>query len=156
MKRQPKTAKILPQEAQKTCTVSTSGASTVQCWAHTKQGIRCQIMVHSREGEPVPIPYCDRHLKYGDGALKVVNHPFAGKALVARYVYLQFLHTLFIFHYHLFPYVWILYKLDIDLIYQPSIEWPIGDIVVDVLHAPKKIERYHTTHQINYLDEIKI
>lgn len=41
-------------------------------------------MIKSREGEPVPIPYCDAHLESGDGALKVVNHPFAGKALVAR------------------------------------------------------------------------
>jgi len=43
-------------------------------------------MVKSREGEPVPIPYCDLHLKSGDGALKVVRHPFAGKCLVARSV----------------------------------------------------------------------
>lgn len=41
-------------------------------------------MVSSREGEPVPIPYCDVHLKSGDGALKVVRHPIAGKCLVAR------------------------------------------------------------------------
>jgi hypothetical protein len=77
------TPPILPQEAQRTCTLSDAPIS-IQCWAHTKQGVRCQSIVSSREGEPVPIPYCDRHLKYGDGALKVVNHPFAGKALVAR------------------------------------------------------------------------
>ena len=59
-------------------------ADSVQCWAHSKTGTRCSRMVKSREGEPVPIPYCDAHLDSGDGALKVVNHPFAGKALVAR------------------------------------------------------------------------
>ena len=57
---------------------------SVQCWAHSKTGMRCTRMVKSREGEPVPIPYCDAHLDSGDGALKVVDHPFAGKALVAR------------------------------------------------------------------------
>jgi hypothetical protein len=43
------------------------------------------LMVHSREGEPVPVPYCDKHLMAGDGALKRVSHPFAGHCLVARY-----------------------------------------------------------------------
>merc|ERR1711966_300404 len=38
-----------------------------------------------REGEIIPIPYCNVHLKSGDGALKVVKHPIAGKCLVARY-----------------------------------------------------------------------
>lgn len=57
----------------------------VQCWAHTHTGIRCTALVTPREGEPIPIPYCSCHLKSGDGALKVVNHPFAGKALVARF-----------------------------------------------------------------------
>jgi len=41
--------------------------------------------VTPREDEPLPIPYCEMHLKHGDGALKVVPHPFAGKCLVARY-----------------------------------------------------------------------
>ena len=59
-------------------------ADSVQCWAHSQTGARCTRMIKSREGEPVPIPYCDAHLESGDGALKVVNHPFAGKALVAR------------------------------------------------------------------------
>ena len=59
-------------------------ADSVQCWAHSRTGARCTRMIKSREGEPVPIPYCDAHLESGDGALKVVNHPFAGKALVAR------------------------------------------------------------------------
>jgi len=57
----------------------------VQCWAHSRTGIRCTKLVNSREGEPIPIPYCSIHMKSGDGALKVVNHPFAGKCLVARY-----------------------------------------------------------------------
>ena len=56
----------------------------VQCWAHTRSGVRCSSMVESREGEPIPIPYCDVHLKSGDAALKVVSHPFAGKSLVAN------------------------------------------------------------------------
>ena len=59
-------------------------SDSVQCWAHSQTGARCARMIKSREGEPVPIPYCDAHLESGDGALKVVNHPFAGKALVAR------------------------------------------------------------------------
>lgn len=56
-----------------------------QCWAHTLNGKRCPVIVSSREGEPIPVPYCNIHLKSGDGALKVVNHPLAGKCLVARY-----------------------------------------------------------------------
>lgn len=57
----------------------------IQCWAHSHGGKRCRSTVSSREGEPIPIPYCEQHLKSGDGALKVVNHPLFGKALVARY-----------------------------------------------------------------------
>lgn len=80
---------ILPQAPQKTLgstrTNKIQQTYKIQCWAHTKSGIRCSSMVSSREGEPVPIPYCDVHLKSGDGALKVVRHPIAGKCLVARY-----------------------------------------------------------------------
>ena len=57
----------------------------IQCWAHTRSGQRCQATVRSREGEPVPIPYCNLHLKHGDGVLKVAKHPFAGRCLVARF-----------------------------------------------------------------------
>jgi hypothetical protein len=57
---------------------------SVRCWAHSRSGKRCSNMVRSREGEPIPIPYCAIHMKSGDGALKVVSHPFAGKCLVAR------------------------------------------------------------------------
>jgi hypothetical protein len=59
---------------------------TVQCWAHSRVGWRCQRAVAPREGEPSPIPYCERHLQAGDGALRVVNHPVKalGKVLVAR------------------------------------------------------------------------
>jgi len=42
-------------------------------------------MVSSREGEPIPIPYCRLHLGAGDGAVQVCSHPFAGKCLVARF-----------------------------------------------------------------------
>jgi hypothetical protein len=69
---------ILPQALPKPHT-------KIQCWAHSRTGTRCTSLVHSREGEPIPIPYCARHLQSGDGAVKVVSHPFAGKALVARY-----------------------------------------------------------------------
>jgi hypothetical protein len=79
---------IIPQAPQKTLgpprTCQLQQEYTIQCWAHTKMGVRCSSMVSSREGEPVPIPYCDVHLKSGDGALKVVRHPIAGKCLVAR------------------------------------------------------------------------
>lgn len=71
--------KILPQGRAKLTN------RPINCWAHTQQGKRCTNKVYSREGEPIPIPYCDIHLKTGDGALKVVSHPFAGKALVARF-----------------------------------------------------------------------
>jgi len=57
----------------------------IQCWAHSHTGKRCRAKISSREGEPIPVPYCDRHLKSGDGAIRVVNHPLFGKALVARY-----------------------------------------------------------------------
>ncbi len=71
---------------------STSNISTqnkignvlVQCWAHSRNGRRCENKVSSREGEPIPVPYCNVHLKYGDGCLKVVNVPNVGKCLVAR------------------------------------------------------------------------
>lgn len=62
------------------------GPIKIRCWAHTKSGKnRCKHIVTSREGEPIPIPYCETHMKSGDGALKIVNHPTAGKCLVARY-----------------------------------------------------------------------
>ena len=64
---------------------TTCGGMAVTCWAHTRSGKRCRSLVKSREGEPVPIPYCNRHLAAGDGALKVVEHPFAGRCLVARF-----------------------------------------------------------------------
>jgi hypothetical protein len=57
----------------------------VQCWAFNRSGRRCQTICKNREGEPIPIPYCHRHLKSGDYALKVVNHKLAGKCLVARF-----------------------------------------------------------------------
>ena len=67
-----------------------SATHPVRCWAHTRDSQRCSALVRSkeggsREGEPIPIPYCERHLQAGDGALKVVKHPFAGFCLVARY-----------------------------------------------------------------------
>ena len=58
---------------------------SIQCWAHSQNGKRCTSKVISREGEPIPIPYCEKHLKSGDGALKVVAHPLFGKALITRY-----------------------------------------------------------------------
>ncbi len=75
---------ILPQHPQKALKNTNVGGYRIQCWAHTKKGSRCAMMVSSREGEPVPIPYCKVHMKSGDGALKVVKHPIAGKCLVAR------------------------------------------------------------------------
>ncbi|KAL3817520.1 hypothetical protein ACHAXA_003693 [Cyclostephanos tholiformis] len=76
---QPSAPKIIPQCRAKVTKIP------LQCWAHSRAGKRCRAKVTSREGEPIPIPYCDRHLKTGDGALKEVKHPFFGKALVARY-----------------------------------------------------------------------
>jgi hypothetical protein len=63
----------------------TTISKPVICWAHTRSGRRCSTLVLSREGEPIPVPYCDRHLKNGDGALRIVSHPKVGKCLVARY-----------------------------------------------------------------------
>jgi hypothetical protein len=68
------TASIIPQSRPK------ASDTKIQCWAHSRSGTRCTASVTSREGEPIPIPYCDRHLKTGDGALKVVNHPTFGRA----------------------------------------------------------------------------
>jgi len=42
----------------------------LQCWAHSRTGKRCTTRVPNREGEPIPIPYCEQHLKSGDGALE--------------------------------------------------------------------------------------
>lgn len=57
----------------------------VQCWALKRNGKRCQAIVASREGEPIPVPYCNLHLSSGDYALRVVSHKMAGKCLVARH-----------------------------------------------------------------------
>lgn len=57
----------------------------IQCWAHSKTGNRCCKFITSREGEPIPIPYCDMHLDAGDGALRRVSHPFAGSCLIANF-----------------------------------------------------------------------
>jgi hypothetical protein len=57
----------------------------VQCWALCRNKQRCKAIVKSREGEPIPIPYCNTHLKCDDYALRVVEHPFAGKCVVARF-----------------------------------------------------------------------
>lgn len=72
---------IFPQKA----TTLSKTNTQFQCWAHTRNGTRCKSIVPVRESEKIPIPYCNLHLKSGDGALKVVHHPFAGKCLVARY-----------------------------------------------------------------------
>ena len=73
------TIKIIPQGRAKRTDLP------LQCWAHSQTGNRCKTKVPNREGEPIPVPYCDKHLKSGDGALRVVTHPLFGKALVARY-----------------------------------------------------------------------
>lgn len=62
-----------------------SDASSFQCWAHLRSGKRCPRFAKKIEGEPIPIPYCSKHLKSGDGALRVIKHPIAGKCLVARF-----------------------------------------------------------------------
>lgn len=72
-----KTPSILPQKR-------TSLREPVQCWAHSRAGVHCQTLVKSREGEPIPIPYCKAHLQAGDGAVKVVKIK-GEKCLVARY-----------------------------------------------------------------------
>ena len=60
----------------------------VRCWAHLQSGKRCPSVVKPREGEAEdnPIPYCATHLRVGDQALKVVNHPEKGhgKLLISR------------------------------------------------------------------------
>jgi len=81
----PNATEIIPQKPQKTLKPNdVEGCTVVQCWAHTKSGVRCTAHVKTREGEPIPVPYCKVHMKSGDGALKVVHHPIAGKCLVAR------------------------------------------------------------------------
>jgi len=80
----PTATEIIPQKPQKTFKPNDVEGCTVQCWAHTKSGVRCTAHVKTREGEPIPVPYCEVHMKSGDGALKVVHHPIAGKCLVAR------------------------------------------------------------------------
>jgi hypothetical protein len=72
---------VVAVQAQKPATIQ----QPVQCWALQRNTQRCQAIVPSREGEPIPVPYCDRHLKSGDYALKVVRHKVAGKCLVARF-----------------------------------------------------------------------
>jgi hypothetical protein len=76
---QPNSVVILPQGRIK------QAHHPIQCWAHSKSGRRCSKVVISREGEPIPIPYCDIHLKAGDGTLRCVSHPFAGNCLIAEH-----------------------------------------------------------------------
>mmetsp|Transcript_17422 Transcript_17422/g.24598 ORF Transcript_17422/g.24598 Transcript_17422/m.24598 type:complete len:164 (-) Transcript_17422:650-1141(-) len=89
----PSQIQVQPQKPQQTLKNECSGKNKkrpeykIRCWAHTRNsGERCNAMISRRENEPVPIPYCKRHMNNGDGALKVVKHPFAGKCLVARSV----------------------------------------------------------------------
>ena len=64
----------------------------VQCWAHSKNGVRCKCLI-AREPDDatpsfrnsLPVPMCQTHMRSGDGALKTVNHPLFGKILIARY-----------------------------------------------------------------------
>ena len=73
---------------EKQCCRQRAVDGAVQCWAHSRAGGRCPRWVRPREGEPLPIPYCEQHLESGDGAFKVVEHPKIkqlGKILVARF-----------------------------------------------------------------------
>lgn len=81
---------IKPQQA------FTLNSKTWQCWAHTRSGRRCTTFVKSRNKDvPIPIPYCNRHLASGDGAVKVVEYKdkttatstdrVVGNCLVARF-----------------------------------------------------------------------
>jgi len=67
---------IQPQQA------FTLNSKTWQCWAHTRSGHRCTTFVkrrtNNRDG-PIPIPYCNRHLASGDGAVKVVKYKYKVK-----------------------------------------------------------------------------
>jgi hypothetical protein len=53
------------------------------CWARKTNGAVCD----QKRAKGQDIPYCKHHLRKGDGAVKVVNHPdpIHGKILVARY-----------------------------------------------------------------------
>ena len=53
-----------------------------QCWATTLENVRCQ---HTYDPATNPIPYCPYHMEHGDEAVQVVEHPVAGKILVARF-----------------------------------------------------------------------
>ncbi|CAK9026445.1 Hypothetical protein (Fragment) [Durusdinium trenchii] len=65
------------------------GKPDTQCIAHCLSGLRCtrQIeMPFSAKHKTSPVPYCEKHLRWGDGAFKVHKHPKGyGKILVARY-----------------------------------------------------------------------
>ena len=74
-----------PIQPQSPATIRSASSDSVQCWALCRNKSRCKAKVKSREGEPIPIPYCNLHLKHGDYAIKIINHPFAGKCAVARY-----------------------------------------------------------------------
>jgi len=71
------TAEIIIQPQKRASKIITS------CWAHTHCCKSCHAEIKSREGEPIPIPYCQRHLKCRDGALKIVHLPGIGRCLVA-------------------------------------------------------------------------
>lgn len=65
------------------------GKPDSQCIAHCSNGFRCPRAVQtsfSTRHKACPVPYCERHLKSGDDALKVYQHPKGfGKILVARF-----------------------------------------------------------------------
>ncbi len=59
--------------------------SDCRCWSLSSLSppVRCSRVISSREGEPVPMPYCEGHLEKGDPAVRVASHHLAGKCLVA-------------------------------------------------------------------------
>ncbi|CAJ1434596.1 unnamed protein product, partial [Effrenium voratum] len=61
------------------------GKPDAQCIAHCTNGRRCNGRIEpQKRGQPMP--YCRKHLRAGDGALKVYQHPKGyGKILVARF-----------------------------------------------------------------------
>jgi hypothetical protein len=60
---------IIPQKP-----VPRDRSKPVQCWAHTKDGVRCRCSVARAPDDAspavrraLPVPYCARHFAAGDG-----------------------------------------------------------------------------------------
>eukprot|EP00931_Biecheleriopsis_adriatica_P008012 TRINITY_DN109252_c0_g1_i1.p1 TRINITY_DN109252_c0_g1~~TRINITY_DN109252_c0_g1_i1.p1 ORF type:complete len:228 (+),score=11.99 TRINITY_DN109252_c0_g1_i1:31-684(+) len=68
--------------------VKPRGKADTHCIAHCRNGKPCNRPIAcewSNRVKAEPVPYCEKHRRCGDGALRVVSQPVCGKILIARH-----------------------------------------------------------------------